>query len=55
MFLEMFSIPPNKTRIPKKLLKWYLQQGLVITKFYCSIKYTPEKSFQQFPDEVSDA
>jgi hypothetical protein len=37
------------------LLKWYLQQGLKITKFHCAIKYTPEKSFQQFADEVSDA
>ncbi len=37
------------------LLKWYLQQGLVITKFYCAIKYRPKKSFQQFADEVSDA
>jgi hypothetical protein len=26
-----------------------------ITKFQCAIKYTPEKSFQQFADEVSDA
>ncbi len=37
------------------LLEWYLQQGWVITKFYCDIKYTPEKSFQQFADELSDA
>ncbi len=37
------------------LLKCYLQQGLVITKFYCAIKYTPKKSFQQFADEVSHA
>ncbi len=37
------------------LLKWYLQQGLKITKFHCAIKYTPEKSFQQFADEASDA
>ncbi len=36
-------------------LKWYLQQGLIITKFHCAIKYTLEKSFQQFADEVSDA
>jgi hypothetical protein len=36
-------------------LKWYLQQGLKITKFHCAIKYTPEKSFQEFADEVSDA
>ncbi len=37
------------------LLQWYLQQGLKITKFHCAIQYTPEKSFQQFADEVSDA
>ena len=37
------------------LLKWYLQQGLEITKFHCAIKYTPKQSFKQFADEVSDA
>ena len=37
------------------LLKWYLQQGLVITKFHCAIKYTPKKSFKQFADDVFDA
>ena len=37
------------------LLKWYLQQGLVITKFHCAIKYNPECSFKTFADEVSDA
>jgi hypothetical protein len=34
------------------LLKWYLQQGLKITKL---LEYTPAKSFQQFADEASDA
>ncbi len=37
------------------LLKWHLQQGLKITKFHCAIKYAPDKSFQQFADEISDA
>ena len=37
------------------LLKWYLQQGSKISKFHCSIKYTPEYAFKQFADEVSDA
>ncbi len=37
------------------LLKWYIQQGLKITKYHCAIKYTPEKIFQQFADEISDA
>jgi hypothetical protein len=41
-------------KIHTPFLKWY-QQGLKITKFHCAIKYTPEKSFQQFADEVSDA
>ena len=37
------------------LLKWYLQKGLKITKFYNAIKYKPSCSFQKFADEVSDA
>ena len=28
------------------LLKWYLQEGLIITKFHCAIKYTPERAFE---------
>ncbi len=52
---------PNDVLFRKEILlytpflKWYLQQGLKITQFHCAIKYTPEKSFQQFADEVSDA
>ena len=37
------------------LLKCYLQEWLIITKFYCAIKYKPECVFKQFSDEVSDA
>ena len=37
------------------LLKWYLQEGLIITKFHCAIKYQPEYAFNKFADEVSDA
>jgi hypothetical protein len=37
------------------LLKWYLQQGLIITKFHCAIQYTPIKCFETFANEVSDA
>jgi hypothetical protein len=37
------------------LLKWYLQEGLIITKFHCAIKYQPEHAFSKFADEVSDA
>ncbi len=45
----------EKNLLYTPLLKWYLQQGLKITKFHCATKYAPEKSFQQFADEVSDA
>ena len=37
------------------LLKWYLQEGLIITKFHCAIQYKPEYAFNKFADEVSDA
>ena len=37
------------------LLKWYLQEGLIITKFHCAIAYKPEYAFKKFADEVSDA
>ena len=37
------------------LLIWYLQEGLVITKFHCAITYKPEYAFNKFADEVSDA
>ena len=36
-------------------LKWYIQHGLVITKFHCAIKYQGEYAFKDFADEVSDA
>ena len=28
------------------LLKWYLQEGLIITRFHCAIKYKAEYAFQ---------
>jgi hypothetical protein len=37
------------------LLKWYLQHGLIITKFHVVIEYTLVKCFQKFADEISDA
>jgi hypothetical protein len=37
------------------LLKWYLQHGLVITKFHVGIEYTSTKCFKKFADEVSNA
>lgn len=37
------------------LLKWYIKQGLVITKFYKAITYTPDKCFTKIVQDVSDA
>ncbi len=61
MIFHLIKVKINRFLLWKRnllytpLLKWYIQQGLKLTKFYCAIKYTPEKSFQQFADEVSDA
>jgi hypothetical protein len=33
----------------------YIQRDLKITDFHCAIQYTPDKSFQQFANELSDA
>ena len=37
------------------LLKWYLQQGLVVTHVYQTVEYQPETCFRQFADDVSTA
>ena len=37
------------------LLKWYLDHGLVVTKIYEVIEYTPNRCFQTFADNVSNA
>jgi hypothetical protein len=36
------------------LLKWYLEQGLVVTKIYQLIQFAPKKCFKRFADQVSD-
>ena len=37
------------------LLKWYLDHGLVVTEIYEVIEYTPNRCFQTFADNVSNA
>ena len=37
------------------LLKWYIQEGLIITKCYRTINYKPQKIFQWFVEEVTTA
>jgi len=35
------------------LAKWYLEQGLEITKVYCVYEYTPSQCYQKFGETVS--
>ena len=36
------------------LLKWYLENGLVVTKVYQLIQFQPKKCFERFANQVSD-
>ena len=36
------------------LLKWYLEHGLDITKFYKAITYTPKQCFKDITDDISN-
>ena len=41
--------------ISTPLLRWYIKKGLVVTKIYQCVEYTPRKCFANFVAEVSDA
>ncbi len=49
------SMKAEKILLYTPLLKWYLEHGLEITKFYKVITYTPKKCFTRIVEEVSDA
>jgi hypothetical protein len=49
------SMKGDKILLYTPLLKWYLEHGLEITKFYQAITYTPKKCFTRIVEEVSDA
>ena len=44
----------DKILLTTPLAKWYLDHGLVITKIYEFVEYTPEKPFEKFGLDVSD-
>ena len=44
----------EKILLTTSLAKWYLDHGLVITKIYEFVEYTPEKPFEKFTLDVSD-
>jgi len=37
------------------LLKWYIEHGLEVTRLYKLIEYSPNKYFEQFTKDISDA
>ena len=45
----------SKIMIITPLLKWYLTKGLVVTRIYQVVEYSPAKCFQTFAKAVSDA
>ena len=49
------SMVGSKIMIITPLLKWYLTKGLVVTRIYQVVEYSPAKYFQTFGEAVSDA
>ncbi|KXJ16371.1 hypothetical protein AC249_AIPGENE6507 [Exaiptasia diaphana] len=45
----------KKILLATPLLKWYLEQGLVVTRIYQVVEYTPKACFKPFGEAVSDA
>jgi hypothetical protein len=45
----------EKIMIITPLLKWYLIKGLVVTRIYQVVEYSPAKCFQIFGEAVSNA
>jgi len=49
------SLKGEKILLATPLLKWYLEHGLVVTKIYQVVEYTPETCFESFGEAVSSA
>jgi len=45
----------EKILLATPLLKWYLEHGLVVTRVYQVVEYTPKACFKPFGEAVSDA
>ena len=45
----------EKILLGTPLLQWYLKKGLVVSKVYLLVEYTPEQTFKSFVKEVTDA
>jgi len=49
------SMKGDKILLYTPLLKWYLDHGLEITKFYQAITYTPKQCFKGIADDIANA
>jgi hypothetical protein len=49
------SMKGDKILLYTPLLKWYLEHGLEITKFYQAITYTPNTCFSGIADDIANA
>ena len=45
----------QKILLATPLLKWYLEHGLEVTKIYQTVEYKPNRCFQEFVKDVSNA
>lgn len=45
----------DKVVLITPLLKWYLKHGLIIKNVYMIVQFTPDKCFQKYCDDISDA
>jgi hypothetical protein len=48
------SMFANKILLITPLLKWYLDNGLAVTKLHQFVQFNPLPCFQKFADNVSD-
>ena len=49
------AMSAKKILLSSPLLRWYLQHGLIVTKIYQVIEFTPLRCFRNFVNQVSDA
>ena len=53
--LLVSGMSAKKILLSSPYLRWLLNNGLVVTKLYQVIEYTPQHCFKKFVQEVSDA
>ncbi len=49
------SMRASQIMLGTPLLKWYLEHGLVVSRIYQVIQYTPKRCFREFGERVTEA